>query len=669
MSDRLLDSIISEYKSFNTASSNSKPTPLGIRNNNPGNIRASATSFKKFETPEEGLTAAAKNLIAYKDKYGIDTVDGIINRWAPPSDNNNTSAYVAAVSQKLGVDPKQKLDVKNPQVLSQLVSAITQHENGMNPYDDKLIGRAAENALSYKVASNANVAPPSAVQENNQDQFLDEIISEYKNKQKSPAKKEPNVFADVGKSALQGLREGVSLPYDLASMATTAVANKVLGVEKDFQTPAPTVTDAMKNAGLNYEPQTTAGEYARTATSFAPFGMIGKAPVAAKVIRQVLAPAIASETAGQMTKGSEYEPLARMAGGIVGGVAASKPATDAMMKAAIPVGDAATSAAMATGRAIGGAAKSVGDDVAAAGLGASARKVDALDDAMNAMYAKSNSAYQSMKANNAYLNERAAGDISRSVVNALKDAGKINKNLHVDTLSVLKDFAADVSSGPISIEEIDQYRRLFSAVAKQGHLRPEDAMRSTKIIHALDDFVAGIKPQDLSNGTPKAVEALTAGRAGYAQASKFEQIVDVLKKADGSPVKLKKLLYDLSNNDRKLKGFTASEVNAIMDAAKYSGTENVLKLLGKFGIEIGGHGQGNVVMPTMLGAGLGATLGSPVGIATVAGGTLARAGQKAIARGKAEKILQAIEGRAPKGKAPNAEDLKSIPRITINPKK
>jgi len=67
----------------------------------------------------------------YDRLYGLDTVYGIINRWAPNTENN-TSSYIRAVSDKLGVDPLQSIDVMDR--LPELVAAVVHHENGMQPY-------------------------------------------------------------------------------------------------------------------------------------------------------------------------------------------------------------------------------------------------------------------------------------------------------------------------------------------------------------------------------------------------------------------------------------------------------------------------------------------------------------------------------------------------------
>ena len=74
--------------------------------------------------------------------------------------------------------------------------------------------------------------------------------------------------------------------------------------------------------GEFYKPQTTAGEYAQTVARFIPSTMLGPGTKAMKFGAGV-ASGLASEGAGQATKGSPIEPYARIAGAVVGGVPAS----------------------------------------------------------------------------------------------------------------------------------------------------------------------------------------------------------------------------------------------------------------------------------------------------------------------------------------------------------
>ena len=101
--------------------------------------------FCNTETPEHGIRALGRNLISYQ--RGIDTVSEIINRWAPPSDNNDTAAYIKSVCAQLGVKADQPLDASNPDTLQALCAAIIKHENGSQPYSNEQLSTGVSAAL------------------------------------------------------------------------------------------------------------------------------------------------------------------------------------------------------------------------------------------------------------------------------------------------------------------------------------------------------------------------------------------------------------------------------------------------------------------------------------------------------------------------------------------
>jgi hypothetical protein len=134
----------------------------GERANNPGNIREypndptawkgeRATDddpeFEEFETPEDGIRALGKVLLAYQRKYGIRTIRGIINRYAP-STENDTESYINAVSLRVGVDSRDLIDLSDRRVLRDLVEAIIHHENGRISYADTVIDEGVKRAYA-----------------------------------------------------------------------------------------------------------------------------------------------------------------------------------------------------------------------------------------------------------------------------------------------------------------------------------------------------------------------------------------------------------------------------------------------------------------------------------------------------------------------------------------
>lgn len=127
----------------------------GIRNNNPGNIRVSKDqwegmtgddgAFVTFDSPESGVRALGKNLLSY-GRQGYDSIEKIINRWAPPNEND-TKAYIDSVVAATGIPATQSLDLSNPDTLSALAQAISFHETGSR-YDPEVYQKGVARALN-----------------------------------------------------------------------------------------------------------------------------------------------------------------------------------------------------------------------------------------------------------------------------------------------------------------------------------------------------------------------------------------------------------------------------------------------------------------------------------------------------------------------------------------
>lgn len=149
----------------------------GLRNNNPGNIRPVSRnqpndgSFAIYSTPEEGWGALGRQLKGYANA-GLDNVASIISKYAPPSDNNPTGAYIQSVtanmSKRLGSDvgALTRLDLSDPRVLKALMQSITEHENfrGASQYFegasfDKEVLAAAQSQWRSKVVNERDKIP------------------------------------------------------------------------------------------------------------------------------------------------------------------------------------------------------------------------------------------------------------------------------------------------------------------------------------------------------------------------------------------------------------------------------------------------------------------------------------------------------------------------------
>lgn len=115
---------------------------LGIRNNNPGNIefnrsnnwvgqtgRGEGGRFAAFDSPENGVRAIGRLLQTY-DRQGVNTLAGIVNKWAPAADNNDVGAYIRTLQRYTGLSANQKIDLQDPRTLQAVIRGIIAQENG-----------------------------------------------------------------------------------------------------------------------------------------------------------------------------------------------------------------------------------------------------------------------------------------------------------------------------------------------------------------------------------------------------------------------------------------------------------------------------------------------------------------------------------------------------------
>ena len=122
----------------------------GLENNNPGNIRRAKVryrgevrpsrdpEFKQFESLAWGYRAIFVLLDTYRRRYGIDTLRGMISRWAPPSENH-TEAYIRAVAGDTGIDPDEPLDTRDAATMVPVAASISRVENGAKADRDEII--------------------------------------------------------------------------------------------------------------------------------------------------------------------------------------------------------------------------------------------------------------------------------------------------------------------------------------------------------------------------------------------------------------------------------------------------------------------------------------------------------------------------------------------------
>lgn len=119
--------------------------PRGILLNNPFNIRISNNpwigkmvpsrdkDFEQFAIMENGIHAGLKILVNYCKLDGLQTIQGIIKRWAPASENP-TGNYIGFVCHACACNPDDIVNIGDPAFLGKLASAIIEFEQGSSQF-------------------------------------------------------------------------------------------------------------------------------------------------------------------------------------------------------------------------------------------------------------------------------------------------------------------------------------------------------------------------------------------------------------------------------------------------------------------------------------------------------------------------------------------------------
>lgn len=119
--------------------------PRGLRNNNPLNIKRGSRwqglkavqtdeTFCQFNSMIWGIRAGFVLLRNYISGYSgktkpFDTIEKIISRWAPSSENQ-TQRYIDFVSKQSGIPSNQKIKFTDRAKMISIVSAMIKFENG-----------------------------------------------------------------------------------------------------------------------------------------------------------------------------------------------------------------------------------------------------------------------------------------------------------------------------------------------------------------------------------------------------------------------------------------------------------------------------------------------------------------------------------------------------------
>jgi hypothetical protein len=465
---------------------------------------------------------------------------------------------------------------------------------------------------------------------------------------------QPNTVADVAKGAASGLATGLSgmagLQGDLRNATLNAAGYvggklgaspeaiaKVTGLADKALRYAPFLggdTSAEINqkiqapVGGPYEPQTVPGQYAKTAAEFLPGALGGEGAVGSRLLKQVVAPAVTSESAGQLTKGTAAEPYARVAGALAGGAGAAKVAQGMAAAKAVQ-------ASTPTVEQLGNAAEAAYNHPV----------VKALE--LN----PSSTAYQSGKIADS-LNKSGFRDITAP-----------------QTYKLVDELKSTV--GPTAkVADIQAVRSALGKVAG-NFANPIEQAAANKAIRGIDDYLSNLQPYDVAAGNgAQAAQILNEAKGNYAAKMRATRLDNAEYRAELNAASAhsggninnatRQALKSLLLNPKAMRGFTEEEKAAIEQVVKGTATGNALRKVGKLLATSGMHGA-NVLAGSAALAPLthGASLAAPV-----VGAVAKRLADRSTAKGIAN-LDSLIASRSPLAQQMRSQLPPAAPQIGV----
>jgi hypothetical protein len=416
-----------------------------------------------------------------------------------------------------------------------------------------------------------------------------------------------STLGDMAKSAGIGLLKGAiglaALPAEAAGFlgGTGSTANQ--DIQKGIES----------YTGPLYEPKTTAGRYAETAGEFAPAAIGGPEALVPRLVSRVAAPAIASETAGELTKGTAAEPYARMGGALLGGYGA--------------VGAANKLEEMSAARQAADAVPSAPELKAAARAGYDHPDVAAVR-----------------------IAPQAVSDLGTTIENDLVSQGFRARpgqgGAALDTVRELQN-----APGPVSVADIDSVRKALGQVGKSG-IPTADSVAANKAIAHLDDFLPNLNQSDLLAGdATQANQIMQDARGNWAAAKRSDMLNTKIDSAELQAASansghnlenaLRQRMRSVLTSPKLSRGLSSDERTAIEGFVKGGPVTNVVRHIGNY---LGGGGGLGHLITTGAGA---AVAGLPGAIAAPAAGLALRAFSNMNAASKVRALDTLLRSRSP----------------------
>ncbi len=462
----------------------------------------------------------------------------------------------------------------------------------------------------------------------------------------APSMTAAQTAGDVAKSGGIGLVKGglglAGLPGDVRELASKGVSKAAGAFGYDVKpetisqglryAPLPGAsgpTSAQLQSGVEsvtgpfYKPQTTAGEYAQTVGEFVPAAVGGPEALIPRIAGRIAAPALASETAGQVARKvmPEAEPYARIIGGIAGGAPFVR------------------------------------------GVKESVPAIENLKQA-----ARENYKHPEVLA--LEIQPSAVNRFADNAVQHLTSEGFRPTSASAPRTFALIDELRDAALPTAKVADIDKIRKAFQKVAGNFN-NAEDQEAARRVIGGIDRFLPSLQKADIVAGdVTKAAPLLEDARANWAAAKHGETLLEKMTAADLQAAAtysggnldnaIRQKVKSILTSKKLSRGYSEEELDQMKRLVKGTGTANIMRKVGK--VTGGGHGLG-----AMVASGIGGHALGPAGYALPMLGTAARKIAEGSTLRQAEKLNEMVRSRSPEGAAWRAIQSRTASGRPLNP--
>lgn len=279
-----------------------------------------------------------------------------------------------------------------------------------------------------------------------------------------------------------------------------------------------------------------------------------------------------------------------------------------------------------------------------------ARNAPSMDDLRTmagALYAQADASAPMPRTGLAPIAQRIADDPANINLDSMlvPEAARVANNLTE---------AATSPNPTIGYRELDILRRQ-AAVPAGDIANPTQSAIGTRMIDGIDEFIA--------QSDPNLSQTVVAARDMWARLRRSEVIEQAIERArnqaSGFENGIRTQFRAILNNPKRLRGFSTEEVNAIRAVVRGTPMGNVMRTIGKLGIDM----QSNTnALGATIGMLTGGTVGSALGPAGTAVGAVALPAFASLMRAGANRTTQAAANRV-QGLLTSG-GVSNVPRLT-----